>query len=60
MVGKRAFNYLAKGPVWLNGWAFVCELSSCGFGSRWKNLNFRYHAYFEQGVPWHSGNVDSL
>ena len=60
LVGKRTFNYLAKGPVWLNGWAFVCELSGCGFWSRWNNLNFRYHACFVQGVPLHSGNVDSL
>ena len=33
---------------------FVCELSSCGFESRCSHLNFRYHACFEQGVPWHS------
>ena len=35
---------------------FVYELSGCGFESRCSHLNFRFHACFEQGVPWHSGN----
>ena len=35
---------------------FVWELSGCGFESRCCHLNFRYSAYFEQGVLWHSGN----
>ena len=26
------------------------------FKSRWSNINFRYPACFEQGVPWHPGN----
>ena len=43
-------------PVWLNGWVFVYELSGCGFKSSYSHLNFRFHACFEQGVPWHSGN----
>ena len=43
-------------PVWLNSWVFLYELSGCGFKSRCSNLNFRFHACFEQGVPWHSGN----
>ena len=43
-------------PVWLNGWVFVYELSSCGFEYRRSHLNFRYRAYFEQGVPWYLGN----
>ena len=50
------------GPVWLNSWVFVYELSGCGFESSCSHLNFRFRACFEQGVPWHSGNysVDSL
>ena len=40
----------------LNGWAFVYKLSGCGFESCCCDLNFRYGACFEQGVPWHSGN----
>ena len=43
-------------PPWLNGWMFVYELSGCGFESSCSHLNFRFHACFEQGVPWHSGN----
>ena len=43
-------------PVWLNGWVFVYELSECGFESSYSHLNFRFRAYFEQGVPWHSDN----
>ena len=42
--------------VWVNGWVLVYELSGCGFDSRCCHLNLRYHARFEQGVPWHSGN----
>ena len=34
---------------------FVYELCGCGFESRWSHLNVRYRAFFEQGVPWHSG-----
>ena len=26
-------------PVWLNGWVFLYELSSCGFESRCSRLN---------------------
>ena len=40
----------------LNGWLFVYELSGGGFQSRCRQLIFRYHACFEQEVPWHSGN----
>ena len=43
-------------PVWLNGWVFVYELSGCGFVSPCSRLSFRYHACFEKGVSWHSGN----
>ena len=42
--------------VWLNGWVFIYKLSGCGFVSRCSHLNFRFHACFEQGVPWHSEN----
>ena len=38
--------------VWLNGWVFVYELSGSGFESRCSYLNFKYRAFFEQGVPW--------
>ena len=43
-------------PFSQNGWVFLYELSGCGFKSCCSHLNFRYHACFEQGVPWHSGN----
>ena len=33
-------------PVWLTGWVFVYELSSCGFESCCCHLNFRYGACF--------------
>ena len=35
---------------------FVYELSGCGFESRCSHINLKFCAYFEQGVPWHSGN----
>ena len=41
---------------WPNGWVFVYELSVSGFESSCSHLNFRFHAGFEQGFPWHSGN----
>ena len=43
-------------PVWSIRWVFVYELSGCGFESSWNHLNFRFHACYEQGVPWHSRN----
>ena len=42
--------------VWLNGWVFVYKLSGCGFESSYNHLKFRFRAWLEQGVPWHSGN----
>ena len=42
--------------VSLNGWVFVYELSGRGFESSCSHLKFRFHASFEQGVPWHLGN----
>ena len=42
-------------PVWLNGWVFVQELSGCRFEFHCSHLKFRYHAYFELGLPWNSG-----
>ena len=62
LVLKRTLNHLAKlvkcveKPICLNAWVFVYKLSGCGFGSCCSHLNFRFRAYFEQGVPWHSGN----
>ena len=44
-------------PVWENGWVFIDELSGCGFESCCCYLNLRYGAWFEQGVPWHSGKL---
>ena len=35
---------------------FVYELGGCGFESSCSRLNSRFHACFEQGVPWNSGN----
>ena len=43
-------------PVWLNGLVFVYEQSGYGFKSSCSHLNFRFCTYFDQGVPWHSGN----
>ena len=43
-------------PVWLNDWAFLYELSGCGFQSSCSHSNFRFCSCFEQEVPWHSGN----
>ena len=42
--------------IWLNGWAFIYELKGCGFKSSCSHLDFRFCAYFEQEVSWHSGN----
>ena len=39
-------------PVWLNGWVFVYELSSCGFQSRYSHLHFRYGTCFKQRAHW--------
>ena len=43
-------------PVWPNGWVFVDELTGFRFESSCSHLNYMFRAYFEQGVPWHSGN----
>ena len=40
----------------LNGWAFVYEISGCGIDYCYSYVNFRYHAYFEQGAPWYPDN----
>ena len=42
-------------PAGLYGWVFIFELIGCGSHSHCSHLNFRYHACFGQGVPWHSG-----
>ena len=47
LVHKRTLNHLAKlGPVWLNGWVLLYELSGCGFEyscSHWyKHASFWY------------------
>ena len=38
-------------PVWPNGWVLVSELIGSGF-------DFRFRAFFELGVSWHSGNYE--
>ena len=43
-------------PVWLNGWAFIYELSSCVFEFCCSYLNPRISACLEQGVSWYSFN----
>ena len=53
---KYSQHSLINWPVWLNTCVFLHELSGCGFAFRCNHLNFRFQAYFEQGVPWHSGN----
>ena len=45
-------------PVWPNGWVFFYELSGSGFEFSCRKLNFRFCACFEQGVPWHSANIE--
>ena len=39
----------------LNAEVLLYELSASGFQSGSSHLNFRFHASFKQGVPWHSG-----
>ena len=43
-------------PVFPNGRVFVLKLSGSEFESSCSHFTFRFHASFEQGVPWHSGN----
>ena len=43
-------------PVWPNNLLLVYKLSGSEFESSCSHLNFRFRAYFEQGVPRHSGN----
>ena len=54
--GKYSEHSSIIWPVWPNGSVFVYELSGSGFESSCSHLNFRFHACFDQGVPWHSGN----
>ena len=42
-------------PVWLNDWVFIYKLGCCVFDPRCSHLHLRYGAYFQQGIPWHSG-----
>ena len=71
---KRTLNHLAKLAKWLSCvmstylyGAFDCMFLSCHVRVwEWihtcSHLTFRFRAYFEQGLSWHSGNysVDSL
>ena len=47
-------------PVWLNGWVFIFKLSGCGFKSCCCPLNFRHGTCVKQGIPWHSGKLQSV
>ena len=47
-------------PVWLSGWVFIYEQSGCGFESSWSHLNFRFGAFSEKELHWHSGNYRML
>ena len=48
LICKRTLNHFAKLGKWLS-----CVVSTYLYGIR---LNFRYHACFEEGVSWNSGN----
>ena len=39
-----------------NGWVFIDKLSGAAFKSTCSHLILKFRAWFEQGVPWHSGN----
>ena len=39
-----------------NDWVLVYEVVGSWFESSCSHLNFILRSYFEQGVPWHSGN----
>ena len=43
-------------PFLLNSLVFLYELSGCGLESSCNHLKYKFLAYFEQGVPWQSGN----
>ena len=53
---RTHYHLFHKRTLSLNGWEFLYKLNGCGFESSYSHLNFRFHACFEQGVPWHSGN----
>ena len=42
-------------PVRQNGWMIAHGFESCCC-----HINFRHGACFEQGVPWHSGKLQSV
>ena len=48
LVCKRTRNVFAKLAKWL-----TCVVTTYSYGI---HLNFRYRGFFEEGVPWHSGN----
>ena len=56
LIRQQALNHLAKLASLAKWLVLVCELSGCRFESSFSHLNFRFHACFEQGVPWHSAN----
>ena len=57
---NRQYKYWELSSViwlhWRNGWVFVYELSDYRLVSSSSQLNFRFRAWFKQGVPQHSGN----
>ena len=52
---KRQFNKSLYSGCTENQWIWY----GCGFDSSCSKLNFKFHACFEQGVPWHSGNYSA-
>ena len=50
-LSKQKLNHLCQ---------FGQMIECSGFESSCSHLNFRFRAYFEQGVPWHSGNYGML
>ena len=38
-------------PVWTNSWVLIDELSGSRFKCSCSHLNFRFRAFFQQGVP---------
>ena len=48
LVRKQTFDVFSKLAKWL-----TCVASTYLYGIL---LNFRYRVFFEEGVPWHSGN----
>ena len=53
---RTTYSINKHSTIWPNGWVFIYKLSGSGLKSSCSHLNFRFRAWFKQGVPWHSGN----